>query len=86
MTNTLPRLGLTAACAALLLATGACDRLKPPGDRGDPAPPASATDTTAAEKAVAEAKADSAPAVEPASATAEAAPATPETPAPAEKK
>lgn len=78
MTTTLHRLGLTAACAVLLLAAGACDRLKDTshGD-GEPAAAASATDTTAAEKAVAEAKADAAPAEEPAvePASAEATPA-----------
>jgi hypothetical protein len=87
MTTKYPRLGLTAACAVLLLATGACDRLKRHGD-GEPLPPASASDTAAAEKAVAEAKADTAGVADPAdaAATAEAAPTTPETAAPAEKK
>lgn len=81
MTINLSRLGLTAACAAMLLAAGACDRLE--RNKGEPAAVASATDTTAAEKAVAEAKADAVPAdaeteaVAPATdpATAEAAPA-----------
>lgn len=86
MTKTLSRLGLTATCAVLLLSAGACDRLKPPGDKGEPIPPATATDTTAAEKAVAEAKADTAEtATVDAAATAETAPAAPEA-APAEKK
>ncbi len=80
MTINLPRLGLTAASAALLLATGACDRWEAAKSKGDPAPPATAVDTTAAEKAVAEAKADTA---EPAATEA---PAAPETPPPAEKK
>ena len=80
MTLNLPRLGLTAACAALLLAAGACEKFKRTG--GEPAPAAGAADTTAAEKAIAEAKADAAPAdpaaVEPAAA--------PESPSPAEPK
>jgi hypothetical protein len=84
MTMNLSRLGLTAAAAALLLAAGACDRIKPPGDKGEPIPPATASDTSAAEKAVAEAKADTAETA-PADAAAEAAPAAPEA-APAEKQ
>ena len=59
MTIDLRRLGLTATCAALLLAAGACDRLE--RTKGEPAAAASATDSTAADKAVAEAKADAVP-------------------------
>lgn len=82
MTNTLQRLGLTAACAVLLLGAGACDRFKRERSHGEPAAAASASDTAAAEKVIAEAKADAAPAEAPATEPASA----PAAEAPTEKK